>query len=66
VAKAGRKGRLLELQADNAVIFYSNSQLQVGTEQTGTEEVLAKGAINSIYMVGDVLVTEGNPNHSSR
>ncbi len=57
--KRDEKGGLLELQADNAVIFYSSREFQVGKEQTGTEDVLAKGAVKAIYMSGDVVMTEG-------
>jgi len=57
--KQDEKGGLLELQADNAVVFYSGRELQVGKEQTGTEDVLAKGGVRAIYMSGDVVMTEG-------
>lgn len=53
--KQDEAGRLLELQADNAVVFYTQGK----TEQSGSEGVLAGGAVQTIYMCGDVLVTEG-------
>ena len=40
--KQDERGGLLELEADNAVIFYSD-----------------EGGINTIYMSGDILITEG-------
>jgi hypothetical protein len=57
--KQDEEGRLLELQADNAVIYYSGRQLVVDGEQTGDENILAKGAAEAIYMSGDVVMTEG-------
>ena len=57
--KQEKKGRLLELQADTAVVFHSGRQVQVGEEQTGTQNILAKGAIKDIYVAGDVVMTEG-------
>jgi len=57
--KLDEEGGLLELQADNAVIFYSSQELRVGQEQTGAEDILAKGAVKAIYMSGDVVMTEG-------
>ncbi|MCJ7779122.1 MAG: hypothetical protein MUP16_12525, partial [Sedimentisphaerales bacterium] len=59
------KDWLLELQADNAVIFYAGEQLKVGEEleapkgQAGPGDVLAKGAVEMIYLCGDVVMTEG-------
>ncbi len=46
-------GLLLELEADNAVLFYSRRK------ETGAEDVLGKGTVKSIYMSGDVVMTEG-------
>jgi hypothetical protein len=52
--------RLLELQADNAVIFYVGEQLEVGEEvEAGPGDVLARGAVEAIYLSGDVVMTEG-------
>jgi hypothetical protein len=60
--KMEQKGKdfLLELQADNAVIFYAGEQLKVGEElEAGPGDVLAKGAVEAIYLCGDVVMTEG-------
>ncbi len=57
--KQDERGGLLELQADNAVIFYSGQELRVGEEQTEAEDILASGAVKAIYMSGDVVMTEG-------
>jgi len=57
--KQDESGRLLELQADSAVIFYSPEQLQTGSRQTGSQDILAKGPVKSIYLAGDVVMTEG-------
>ncbi len=54
------KDFLLELQADNAVIFYAGEQLKVGKElEAGAGDVLAKGSVEAIYLCGDVVMTEG-------
>ena len=54
------KERLLELQADNAVIFYVGEHFAVGQElQAGPGDVLAAGAVEAIYLCGDVVMTEG-------
>lgn len=57
--KLDEKGGLLEIQADNAVVFYFGKELQVGKEQTGAENILAKGAMKAVYVCGDVVMTEG-------
>jgi hypothetical protein len=49
--KQDEKGGLLELQADNAVVFHS------GDNQKRTDDDL--GSIKAIYLSGDVLLTEG-------
>jgi len=51
--KQDEEGGLLELEADNAVIFYS------GQKQAESGDVLAKGGVRAIYMSGDVVMTEG-------
>ena len=56
--KQDEAGGLLELEADNAVIFYSGSEAS-GKEQTEGGEVLAEGGVRAIYMSGDVVMTEG-------
>ena len=52
------KGRLLELQADNAVIFYSSREPGAGGDEEGID-VSDKGAISAIYMSGNIVITEG-------
>ena len=49
--KQDEKGGLLELQADNAVVFHS------GDNQKRKDDDL--GSIKAIYLSGDVLLTEG-------
>lgn len=56
--KRDEAGGLLELEADNAVIFYSGAALS-GKEKTKEEEVLTEGGVQAIYMSGDVVMTEG-------
>ena len=58
-------GRLLlvELQADNAVIFYSEEALKAYQESrqvASVEDILTSGAIRAIYMSGEVVMTQGN------
>jgi len=55
--KQDEKGGLLELQADNAVIFFSEEDLPADDRKSGTEEVLS-GA-QAIYMSGDIVLTKG-------
>jgi len=55
--KQDEEGRLLELQADNGVVFYVGGELDV--DHAGSEDVLASGSIRAIYMSGDVIMTEG-------
>ncbi|MFB0553757.1 MAG: LPS assembly protein LptD [Phycisphaerae bacterium] len=57
--KQDEEGGLLELRADNAVIFYSGQELDTGEKEAGAGGVLASGAIGAIYLSGDVLMTEG-------
>ncbi len=52
--KQDERGGLLELQADNAVIFYSGQEPGVGAQ-----DILAKGAVSAIYLSGNVVMTEG-------
>ena len=59
--KQDEKGGLLELQADNTVVWYGK-QLQ-GTEESRqagrADDIMAGGAVRAIYMSGDVVMTEG-------
>ncbi len=56
--KQDEQGRLLELQADNAVIFYSGRRTSE-KGKTETQGVLGKGPVQAIYLSGDVVMTEG-------
>jgi predicted amidohydrolase len=57
--KQDENGRLLEMQADNAVVFYAGEKTGTGEESGGIKAVGAKGAIKAIYVRGDVVMTEG-------
>jgi hypothetical protein len=57
--KQDEGGDLLELQADNTVIFRSGGGTG-GGEEEGDEDILAKASVKAIYMSGDVLMTEGS------
>ncbi|MHC4649202.1 MAG: hypothetical protein ACYTBJ_27440 [Planctomycetota bacterium] len=65
MAQRQQKGTLLELQFDNAVIWYSEAAWkayeQSRGEDKGTDvlDFLASGAVPAIYMSGDVVMTEG-------
>ncbi|MHC4636464.1 MAG: LPS-assembly protein LptD [Planctomycetota bacterium] len=56
--KQDEEGNLLELQADNIVIYRDTK----GTTEEAppkAEDVLAKGPVKAIYLSGDVVLTEG-------
>ena len=55
--KRDEKGTVLELQADNAVIFYSGQEPK--SDKGIAEAELAGSAVKAIYMSGDILMTEG-------
>ena len=55
--KQDEKGGLLELQADNAVIFLSGEQSDPNEGKSGTEDRLA--GMQAIYMSGDIVMTKG-------
>ncbi len=57
--KQDEQGRLLEMQADAAVVFYSGEKLNTDEESGRVKDVGAKGAIKTIYVRGDVVMTEG-------
>lgn len=60
--KQDERGGLLELLADNAVIFYSAKELQTDKESRRSdsfEDVLSMGAVRAVYLSGDILMTEG-------
>ncbi|MFQ6036878.1 MAG: hypothetical protein ACE5NM_13645, partial [Sedimentisphaerales bacterium] len=56
--KQDQFGGLLELQADNAVIYCKQADEQP-REIVGFEDVLARAAVQAIYLAGDVVMTEG-------
>jgi hypothetical protein len=58
--KQDEEGGLLELQADNAVIFHSGKKGKGETGQVEAADVLAKAAPKGIYLSGDVLMAEGS------
>jgi len=47
-------GRLLELQADNAVIYYGSAG-----EASGKNSILPSGDIRAVYLCGDVVMRQG-------
>jgi hypothetical protein len=56
--KQDEYGRLLELQADDAVVFYGGS----GKEPNATgnmEDLLSRANVRAIYLCGDVVMAEG-------
>jgi hypothetical protein len=55
--KQNDQGDIIEFQADNAVIFYSSGQLETG-KQTSSQDTLASGMINSVYLTGNIVMTE--------
>lgn len=57
--KQDEAGRLLELQADNGVVFYSGEEPQSGEEQNRAEALLAQGAVEAVYLSGNVVMSEG-------
>jgi hypothetical protein len=60
-----KKGDLLELQADNAVIWYAqdanNGSEEPPQDKAGekSSDFLAGGSVKAVYMSGDVLMTQG-------
>jgi len=57
--KQDEKGGLLELLADNTVIFYSRRHLEEIEEEAEAEDILGRGPVKAVYMSGDVVMTEG-------
>jgi len=57
--KQDELGGVLELQADNAVIYHSRKTAASEQDQVGAQDMLAKGSVRAIYMSGDVIMTEG-------
>jgi hypothetical protein len=56
--KQNEQGLLLELEADNAVVFYSGSG-EEKKEGSGMEDLLSRVAVQAIYLSGDVVMAEG-------
>jgi hypothetical protein len=54
--KQDEDGRLLEFQADNAVIFYSRSTV---SSPNGVDGLLAGNTVKAIYLRGNIVMTEG-------
>jgi hypothetical protein len=57
--KQDERGRLVEIQADAAVVFYESEKVSDDEGLGGVQDVGAKGAIKAIYVCGDVIMTEG-------
>ena len=57
--KRGSNGEIVEFQADRAVLFLGNGEVKAGSEQTGRADILASGDIESVYIEGDIVFTEG-------
>ena len=55
--KQDEKGGLLELQADNAVIFLSEEESQKDEGKKSAQDMLT--AMQAIYMSGDIVMTNG-------
>ncbi len=56
--KQDEQGRLLELQADNAVVFYSGAG-DKQKEGSDLEDLFSRASIRAIYLAGDVVMAEG-------
>ncbi len=56
--KQDEAGGLLELEADNAVVFYSGGALS-GEEKAKEGEAFGGGSMQAIYMSGNVVMAEG-------
>ncbi len=57
--KQDETGRLLEFQADNGVIFLSGDQPAADKAESDAEDILPGGAVQAVYLSGDVVMTEG-------
>jgi len=57
--KQDERGGLLELLADNTVIFYSRQQIEEVKEEAEAEDILGRGPVKAVYMSGNVVMTEG-------
>jgi len=57
--KQDEKGSILELQADSAVLYFSQQALKRQAGQPTAEQLLAEGAVKGIYLCGDVVMSQG-------
>ncbi|MBL7152842.1 MAG: LPS-assembly protein LptD [Phycisphaerae bacterium] len=57
--KQDEQGGLLELQADYAVVFFSEEDANSVKDAGEAQALLAAGAVKGIYLSGDVLMTNG-------
>lgn len=57
--KQNEQGRVLELQADNAVVFYSTGELQKVEKESENQGILG-GSISAIYLCGNVIMAEAD------
>ncbi|MFC1677091.1 hypothetical protein ACFL3G_08525 [Planctomycetota bacterium] len=55
--KQDERGGLLEMQADNAVVFRSKDS--AGDSGGGSGDILGGGSVKAIYLAGDVVMTQG-------
>jgi len=56
--KQDEQGLLLELEADDAVVFYGGSG-EPKKEGSNMEDLLSRAAVQAIYLSGDVVMAEG-------
>ncbi|OXU14328.1 Organic solvent tolerance protein OstA [Sedimentisphaera salicampi] len=57
--KMDDSGRILEFQADRAVLFLGQDEVKAGAEETGRRDLLASGDIKAAYIEGNIVFTEG-------
>ncbi len=57
--KQNEEGGLLELQADNGVIYYLQEALKSEKSDSDEESSFAGNAVKAVYLSGDVVMTEG-------
>lgn len=58
--KQDEQGRLLELQADDAVVYYTGSTEEQPEADAGSlDDLLARSSVKAIYLSGDVIMSEG-------
>ncbi len=55
--KVDDEGHILELEADNAVIFHSSELFSEAADNNG--DLLARGVVEAVYLSGDVVMREG-------